>query len=150
MGNTLEDEVGALLDERVDACRAKDIDRLMALYSPDVVYFDVVPPLHFTGTDPVRRNFQRWFDEYEGPIGLTTVHQQVAVSGDVAFAHMMHHDTGPLDADSATHEQVEDRSLWLRSTVCLRRAEHGWRITHEHISLPVDLRSMQAVLDLTP
>ena len=74
MGNTPENEVGALLDERVEACRAKDDDRLMALYSPDVVYFDVVPPLHFTGTDPVRRNFRRWFDEYEGPIGLTTVH----------------------------------------------------------------------------
>jgi uncharacterized protein (TIGR02246 family) len=150
MGNRPEDEVGALLDERVEACRAKDIDRLMALYSPDVVYFDVVPPLHFTGTDPVRRNFQRWFDEYEGPIGLTTVDQHIAVCGDVAVAHMIHHDTGPLDERSATHERVEDRSLWLRSTVCLRRTEHGWRITHEHISLPVDLRTMQAVLDLTP
>lgn len=134
MGNTPESEVGALLDERVEACRVEGIDRLMALHSPDVVYFDV----------------QRWFDEYEGPIGLTTVHQEVAASGDVAFAHMIHHDTGPLDAESATQEQVEDRSLWLRSTVRLRRTEQGWRITHEHTPLPVDLRTTQAVLDLTP
>jgi ketosteroid isomerase-like protein len=42
-------EVRALLDSRIEACRAKDIDRLMSLYSPGIVYFDVVPPLHFTG-----------------------------------------------------------------------------------------------------
>jgi ketosteroid isomerase-like protein len=38
-----EYEVGALLETRVEACRARDIDRLMSLYSPDIVYFDVVP-----------------------------------------------------------------------------------------------------------
>ncbi|WP_281026255.1 hypothetical protein [Rhizobium sp. BK418] len=26
----------------------------MSLYSPDIVYFDVVPPLRFIGTDAVR------------------------------------------------------------------------------------------------
>jgi len=36
-------EVMAILDERVEACRAKDINRLMALYSPDIVYFDIIP-----------------------------------------------------------------------------------------------------------
>jgi len=150
MGDTPQDEIAALLDERVEACPAKDVDRLMALYSPDVVYFDVVPPLRFTGTDAVRRNFRRWFAEYEGPIGLTTVDQRVAVDGDVAFAHMIHHDSGSLDAASDTHERAEERNLWLRSTVCLRRTEHGWRITHEHISLPVDPRTLRAVPDLAP
>ena len=52
-------ELQALLDSRVEACRAKDIDRLMSLYSPNIVYFDCVPPLHFTGSDAVRRNFLR-------------------------------------------------------------------------------------------
>ena len=31
MGDTPQDEIAALLDERVEACRAKDVDRLMAL-----------------------------------------------------------------------------------------------------------------------
>src|SRR5215211_9337837 len=90
-----QSEVKALLDSRVEACRAKDIDRLMSLYSPNIVYFDCVPPLQgFIGSDAVRRNFLRWFDEYEGPIGLETRDLNIAISGDVAFAHMLHLDKG--------------------------------------------------------
>src|ERR687893_2917551 len=36
--------------------------RLMALYASDIVYFDVVPPLHYTGSAAVQRNILRWFD----------------------------------------------------------------------------------------
>jgi ketosteroid isomerase-like protein len=47
-------EIRALLDSRSEAVRIKDIDRLMSLYSPDVVYFDVVPGLQFTGSRALR------------------------------------------------------------------------------------------------
>src|SRR5262245_49678543 len=59
-------EVRALLDIREEACRAKDIDRLMSLYSPDSTYFDVVPPLQLHGSAAIGRNFVRWFEEYKG------------------------------------------------------------------------------------
>lgn len=124
-------EVRALLDSRVEASRAKDIDRLMSLYSPEIVYFDVVPPRQFTGSDAVRRNFERWFDEYEGSIGLETQNLHIAMSGDVAFAHMLH-------LDSGTRKNGLSAGIWLRSTVCCRRSNHHWLITHEHISLPVE------------
>jgi ketosteroid isomerase-like protein len=148
--NQSEYEVGALLESRVEASRAKDIDRLMSLYSPDIIYFDVVPPLQFIGPDAVRRNFVRWFNEYEGPIGLETDHLKIAVSGDVAFAHMLHLDTGTMRSDGGPTEQTPGRTLWLRSTVCCQRSGGKWLITHEHISLPVDLASMRAVLDIAP
>jgi uncharacterized protein (TIGR02246 family) len=138
-------EVRELLESRVEACRKKDIDRLMSLYAPDIVYFDVVPPLQFAGADAVRRNFVRWFNEYDGPIGLETEYLNVAVHGDVAFAHMLHLDSGTMRADGGA-----ERSLWLRSTVCLRRTGGTWLITHEHISLPIDFASMRPVLDITP
>jgi len=124
-------EIRALLDTRVAASQAKDIDTLMSLFSPGIVYFDVVPPLRFTGTDEVRRNFQRWFDEYDGPISLETHELDIAVSGDVAFAHMLHVDNG------TRRDDVPQGAVWLRSTVCLQRAGGRWLITHEHISLPV-------------
>lgn len=115
----------------------------MSLYSADSVYFDVVPPLRFAGAAAIRRNFQRWFDEYEGPIGLETEDLLIAVSGDVAFAHMLHRDSGRM-------KNGQERALWVRSTVCCRRSDQGWFITHEHISVPVDFRSGRALLDLAP
>jgi ketosteroid isomerase-like protein len=130
-------EVRALLDSRVEACRDKDIDRLMSLYSPNIIYFDVVPPLHFTGSDAVRSNFLRWFHEYEGPIGLETHELHIATSGDVAFAHMLHLDIGNVNIP-------KQQKFWLRSTVCCQRANDRWLITHEHISMPIDYKSEHA------
>jgi ketosteroid isomerase-like protein len=136
-------EVRALLDSRVEACQAKDIDRLMSLYAPECVYFDVVPPLQFAGSAAIRRNFLRWFDEYDGPIGLETSHEDIAVSGDLAVAHMLHLDSGNRNGDYS--------GVWLRSTVCCQRASDRWLITHEHISLPVDwAKSGMVAKDLTP
>lgn len=94
--------VRALLDSRSEACRAKDIDRLMSLYSPSIAYFDCVPPLQgFLGADAVRRNFLRWFDEYEGPIGLETRDLNIVISEGVAFAHMLHLDKGNVHFSKA-------------------------------------------------
>lgn len=126
-----DSEIQALLDARVDACKARDIGRLMSLYSPDIVYYDVVPPLQFEGADEVRRNFLRWFDEYDGPIGLETRELDVTVSGDAAFARMLHLDSG------TRKDGVPQGAIWVRSTVCCRRTGGTWLITHEHVSLPV-------------
>lgn len=136
-------DVMAVLDSRVEASRARDIDRLMSLYSPDIVYFDIIPPHQFTGTEAVRKNFLRWFAEYQGDIGLETHHLSVAVSGDVAFAHMLHPDSG-------TRRNGQDTVVWVRSTVCLQRIDDRWLITHEHISFPINPGDWSAVVDATP
>ncbi|MGW1345591.1 YybH family protein [Kribbella sp. NPDC002412] len=135
--------IDELLERRVEACRAKDIDALMSLYADDIVYYDVIAPLQFIGTDEVRRNFVRWFDEYAGPIGLETQDQRVAVSGDVAFAHMLH-------LDSGTRRNGLELAVWVHSTVCLRHLDNRWLITHEHISIPHDPNDWKAVVDATP
>ena len=120
----------AFLESRVDACQKKDIDGLMSHYSSDIVYYDVVPPLQFAGFDNVRRNFVRWFGGYEGPIGLETRDLHVAVSGDVAFAHMLH-------LNSGTRMDGLEMEIWVRSTVCCQWSGDRWLITHEHISVPI-------------
>ncbi|MFI7061214.1 YybH family protein [Kribbella sp. NPDC050124] len=135
--------IDELLERRVEACRAKDIDGLMSLYADDIVYYDVIAPLQFIGADEVRRNFVRWFDEYDGPIGLETQDQRVAVSGDVAFAHMLH-------LDSGTRRNGLELAVWVHSTVCLRRTANHWQITHEHISIPHDPNDWTAIVDATP
>jgi uncharacterized protein (TIGR02246 family) len=130
----------ALLETRVEACRTKDIDLLMSLYSPDIVYFDIVLPHQFVGADAVRSNFLRWFAEYQGDIGLETHDLSVTVDGDVAFAHMLH-------ADSGTRRGGQDMEVWLRATVCARRIDDRWQIIHEHVSFPINPGDWSAVVD---
>jgi uncharacterized protein (TIGR02246 family) len=140
---SMQSDVKALLDSWSDAIRKKDIDRLMPLYAPDSVYFDLVPPLQIIGSDAIRRNFLRWFESWESSIGVELRDLNVSVSGDVAAAFMMHRTSGTL-------KDGREVGYWVRATVCCRRLNERWLITHEHISLPVDLKSGSAVRDLVP
>ena len=141
--NTTQSEISALFDRRSEAVRLKDIDRLMALYSPDIVYFDIVPPLQYVGSAALRERFLDWFDRFNGPIGQDTHDVTVAASGDVAVASMLIRASGTLQ----TGREV---GYWVRVTNGCQRSDHGWLITHEHVSLPVELASGRAVMDLVP
>jgi ketosteroid isomerase-like protein len=70
MTESRRSEIRAVLDNRSEAVRIKDIDRLMSLYSPDVVYFDVVPGLQFTGAAALGARVVQWFDSVEGSISM--------------------------------------------------------------------------------
>jgi ketosteroid isomerase-like protein len=141
--DSTQSEVRALLDSWSDATRTKDINRLMSLYASDIIYFDVVPPLQYTGTDAVRRNFLRWFDSWESAIGVEIRDRNILVSGDVAVAYMLHRTNGTLKSG-------REVDYWVRATICCRRTDHGWWITHEHISLPVNPGTWSAVMDIVP
>jgi ketosteroid isomerase-like protein len=40
--------------------------------------------------------------------------------------------------------------MWWRATVCYRKLDGQWMITHEHASVPFDAQSGQASLALEP
>ncbi|HZE39159.1 MAG TPA: nuclear transport factor 2 family protein [Stackebrandtia sp.] len=145
--STNDSEIRDFLAARKAAQESKDIDKLMACYADGIEYYDAVAPLRFVGAVEVRRNFLRWFDGYEGGIDLRTHDRVIVTDGDVAFANMLHRDSGrrkaPLQA-----------SVWVRETTCLRRVDGAWRITHEHVSIPIDPTTMRPWLpadkDQTP
>jgi ketosteroid isomerase-like protein len=136
-------ELRALVDTRAAAVHVRDLDRLMSVYGPDIVYFDVVPPLRYTGTTALRGRFAEWFDGFEGSIDFATRDLDIHESGDLAFVHMLHRAKGRLKTG-------RDVGSWVRSTVCCRRSNGRWSITHEHVSIPVDLKTGTARLDLAP
>jgi ketosteroid isomerase-like protein len=138
-----QSEVRALLDSRSDAVRQKDIDRLMSLYSPDIVYFDVVPPLSYEGSTALRGRFLDWFDRWQGAIGQELENVDISASGDLAAAYMLIRTSGTLK----TEREV---GYWVRLTNSFRRSDDRWLITHEHVSLPVEFPSGKAVMDLSP
>jgi uncharacterized protein (TIGR02246 family) len=141
--DSTQSEVKALLDRWSEACRTKDIDRLISLYAPDITYFDVVPPLQYTGLDAIRRNFLRWFDGWESAIGVEIRDLNILMSGDVATAYLLHRTSGTL-------KNGREVGYWVRATLCCQRSNQGWLITHEHISVPVDPTTRSAVMDIVP
>jgi ketosteroid isomerase-like protein len=138
-----QSEIRAVLDSRSEAVRVKDLERLMSHYSPDIVYFDVVPPLQYSGAAALRGRFSEWFDGYQSGIGQEIKDLSIWINGDVAVASMLVRSGGTLKSG---HE-VE---LWVRATSGFQRSNGTWLITHEHISVPADLRSGRAAMDLEP
>jgi uncharacterized protein (TIGR02246 family) len=141
-----EAQIRALLAEQETALRARDAERLLSLYAPDAVKFDLAPPLRHTGREVHDVDALRaWFSGFDGPIDCEIRDLAVTVGGDVAFCH-------GLNRLSATPRGTTERfDLWSRATVGLRRVDGRWAITHEHISTPFYMDgSFKAAVDLEP
>jgi ketosteroid isomerase-like protein len=136
-------DLKALFDDQTEAIRTKDVDRLMSLYAPDILYFDVVPPLRYAGTAALRGRFQQWFDAYKGSLKVESRDFEISASGDIAVAHW-------LSRVSGTLKSGREAGFWVRVTSCCQRSNDRWLVTHEHVSLPVDVISEKAVTNLVP
>jgi ketosteroid isomerase-like protein len=138
-----EDLIRRRIEDLAKALRAKDIDGVMSLYAPNVVSFDIVPPLRYVGAGNKRRAWQEAFAAYTGPLAYEVHDLNVTTHGELAFVHSLNHLNATLASGHIT-------DLWLRWTACLRRIDGVWLIVHDHVSVPADLEHGYAVLNLTP
>ena len=64
-----EAEIKRVIEDGVKAIRDKNIEGIMALYAPEVVSFDIVPPLQYVGAKAFRKAWEAVFSSFQGPIG---------------------------------------------------------------------------------
>jgi ketosteroid isomerase-like protein len=126
----------------VKAICAKDIDLVTSLYAPDLVSFDIAPPLRYFGADGKRRAWQEAFAAFSGPITYEVRDLNVTTNGELAFVHSLNHVNAALASG-----QID---MWLRWTACFRRIDGVWLVVHDHVSVPADPEHGQAILNLKP
>jgi ketosteroid isomerase-like protein len=137
----------AVIRDRIEqwagAIRAGDLDTVVSVYSPDIVSFDLDPPLRYSGPDDKRRAWKLFFAAYEGTVAYDAHELVVTTDGDLAFAHSLNHVRGKL---SNGHQS----DFWVRWTACFRKVAGVWMIEHDHVSVPADLKHGTAAVDLVP
>lgn len=138
-----EEELRQVVLERVAAVHAKDPAPLAARQAPDVIAFDVLPPFLSRGNKAVEAKTRAWYDAYAGDIGYEVHDLHVTAGEDVGFCSFLYHVSGTLRAGGEV-------DMWVRATLCLRRIDGRWLITHDHESVPFDAATGQAVTTLTP
>jgi uncharacterized protein (TIGR02246 family) len=138
-----EEQIRSLMDDWVRAVRAKDADWLIAHHALDVMMFDVVNPLRTDGAEATRRRVEQWFSSFEGPIGYELRDLTIAADQTVAFCHSLNQVKGTKTDGTALE-------MWWRATVCFRRRDGQWVVTHAHSSVPFDTATGKASLDLEP
>jgi uncharacterized protein (TIGR02246 family) len=127
-----ERTITSILEQYAAAVRAKDVDRFVALYAPDVRVFDLWERWSYDGADAWRAMATDWF----GSLGSEQVavefgDVQTVVGDQVAVVHAFVTYKG-LAADGTELRAMNNRLTWA-----LRRAADGaWKVVHEHSSAP--------------
>jgi len=136
-------EIRQLVEHRSAAIRSRDFERSTSMMAADYVLFDVVDPLQSKGAGAARNRAKEWFATFQGSIGYEIQGLQISAANGVGFSHGLNHVSGTkLDGNRL--------DMWWRATVCYRKLDGRWQITHEHNSVPFDVNNGKASLNLEP
>lgn len=137
--------IRTLRDELTNAIRAKDADGVVSHYAAETVMFVLAPPLQFKGDEsPGKNGVEEWFSTFQGSIGYEIRDLNITTGETVAFCHS-------LNRISGTRSDGEATDIWVRETLCFRKIDGEWKITHQHQSVPFYMDgSNRAAVDLKP
>jgi ketosteroid isomerase-like protein len=138
-----EFKIRQVVDKIVEGLKAKDLERMGKAYAPEVVSFDVEPPLQHVGLDAKLRNWAKVFAIFES-VDYEVRDLTVTVGDGVAFGHAFARLGGTAKDGTATG------GMWVRVTYCFQKIDGVWVITHDQVSVPLDIRSGKGVVDLEP
>jgi ketosteroid isomerase-like protein len=138
-----EADIRQRIDKLAEAIRALNLKTVMSIYAQDIVSFDIVPPMQYVGAEAKRKNWVDAFAMYQYPLGYEIRNLTITMGEDVAFGHSLNRISGTLKNGIRT-------DFWLRSTTCFRKIDGSWLITHDQVSMPLDLESSRALLNLKP
>lgn len=128
----------------------QDVDGMMSFYVPEIYSYDLMAApeadglkLAFDGEAIWRRNWVAFFDMFEDDLEVTIENLTVYQSGDIATVRGLTRLQGTM-----TSGQYVD--MWSRETNVLRRIDGAWLVVHDHVSVPMDFATGQALTTLSP
>ena len=144
-GSREEAAIRALIDRWTKAAQEKNVDGVMSIYQrgPSLVAYDLVPPLQYKGWDAYRADYKAFFDHYDGPIEFEFRDLVIAAAATFGYSHELQRVSGTLKGG-------QKAAFWLRVTDVYHKIGGQWRVVHEHVSVPTNLETGKAALDLTP
>jgi uncharacterized protein (TIGR02246 family) len=124
-----EDQIRALIERWAAAVRARDYDGILAHHAPDLLMFDVPPPIESRGLDAYRQSWDLFFG-WARDLGVFDIDRlEITAGSDVAFATARMRCAGMEDTGYRS-------DLEFRATIGLRKIAGAWVVTHEHHSVP--------------
>ncbi|HEX5401038.1 MAG TPA: nuclear transport factor 2 family protein [Pseudonocardiaceae bacterium] len=140
---TAENDIRQRINTLIEAVRAMDLDGVKPIFAKDIVSFDITPPLRHVGAEAKWRNWVDVFTAYQRPLGYELGDLTIKVGDDVAFAYSINRISGTLRNGIRSDH-------WVRWTGCFEKIDGDWLIVHDQVSVPVEMASGKALLDLQP
>lgn len=117
-----------------NAFKAKDVNTIMSMYVPgeSLIVFDVIPPRQYVGAEAYRKDWEGLFAAYPGPIAFKMTDIDIIADGSLGVSHS-------IQSGYLTDKNGKKLDFTVRVTDVYRKIDDKWLITHEHVSMPVDL-----------
>ena len=106
------------------------LDAVLANHAPDVLIYDVLPPIKYAGAAAYRASWGDWQPDTVGPARFDLQDLTIMAGDEVGFAHGFIQCGGTLESGRVFEDLV-------RATFCLRKIDGRWVVAHQHISMPV-------------
>ena len=141
-------ELAVIRDQRrawKEAFESGDVDRIMSFYAPGSATraFDILPPLQFDGWEAYKGEWVTFLALFAGDLTVEVEDSRITTSGELALVDALVHLTGRTsDGKPFDH--------WIRGTNGLRKIDGKWLVIHDHVSVPADIMTGRASLDLQP
>jgi ketosteroid isomerase-like protein len=130
MRDSSEDEAALqeLIAQWAKAVRDENLPGIRANHDPDILMFDVPPPLLSRGLEAYMTTWSIFYPSQARPIAFDFEEVEITAGSDVAFATAIGH------CEYIEHGKNTD--LKFRLTMGFRKRNGEWRIVHEHHSVP--------------
>ena len=126
---TDEAAIRKLIENWAKAVRTKNLNRILANHSPEILMFDVPPPIQSKGIEAYKKTWDLFFSWSHDPVVFDISEMNITAANDVAFVTALMRCAGT----EANGERIE---LEFRLTIGLRKIGGQWIIMHEHHSIP--------------
>jgi uncharacterized protein (TIGR02246 family) len=126
---TDEGVIRDLVENWARAVRTKNLDGILANHSPDLLMFDVPPPIQSKGIEGYRKTWDLFFSWSQDSGVFYISEMNITAGNDVAFVTALMRCAGT----EANGDKIE---LEFRLTIGLRKIDGQWIVMHEHHSIP--------------
>ena len=140
-----EAEINASVQRLVGAVTAKDINGIMAYYTPDesLLVFDAILPRQYVGAAAFRKTWEAFLVAFPGAVHAEASDWKTEVERPLAYGHGVFRAYGMGQDGNAL-------DITVRITDVYRKINGKWLAVHEHVSWPVDLATGKADLSSKP
>jgi uncharacterized protein (TIGR02246 family) len=126
---TDEAAIRDLIENWARAVRAGNLNGILVNHSPDILMFDVPPPMQSKGIEAYKKTWDLFFSWSHNSGVFDISEMNVTAGNGVAFVTALMRCAG-------TESNGEKTELEFRLTVGLRKIGGQWTVMHEHHSIP--------------
>src|SRR5882672_3682926 len=126
-----ESAIRGQVENWAKAVRTRDLDGILANHSPEILMFDVPPPIQSNGIEAYKKTWDLFYSCSPDPAVFDITEMNVTAAEDVAFVTA-------LMRCVVTEVNRDGVDLDFRLTVGLRKIAGQWTVMHEHHSIPAD------------